>query len=245
MPSEKDGSDEALIQELEENQKQILGELQNLRNEHSSCIYTVSSTKAQMEGMHQQMNNELLQLAEERCNLDLRNKELEKRALSSEAALRRARLNYSIAVNKLQKDLEVLSSQVHSMYETNENLVRKAFSEVSQPLLQDAVPSDLARGSDTDSSMMSQSHSMSVKNQLLGTDRLLENLKMSLKSQEELYGKIQEELCEMHLANVHLDVLSITLHEALVEADLGRTFAQAEMHEFAKQLELSSRANFF
>ncbi|KNA04828.1 hypothetical protein SOVF_196080, partial [Spinacia oleracea] len=234
---------EALIQELEENQKQILGELQNLRNEHSSCIYTVSSTKAQMEAMHQQMNNELLQLAEERCNLDLRNKELEKRALSSEAALRRARLNYSIAVNKLQKDLEVLSSQVHSMYETNENLVRKAFSEVSQPLLQDAVPSDLARGSDTDSFMMSQSHSMSVKNQLLGTDRLLENLKMSLKSQEELYGKIQEELFEMHLANVHLDVFSITLHEALVEADLGRKFAQAEMHEFAKQLELSSRAN--
>ncbi|XP_021729476.1 GRIP and coiled-coil domain-containing protein 2-like [Chenopodium quinoa] len=237
---------EALIQELEENQKQILGELQNLRNEHSSCIYTVSSTKAQMEAMHQQMNNELLQLAEERCNLDLHNKELEKRAHSSEAALRRARLNYSIAVNKLQKDLEVLSLQVHSMYETNESLIRKAFSESPQPYLlecQDAVPNDLARGCDTENFMISQSHSKIVNNQLLGSDRLLEELKRSLASQEELFGKIQEELFEMHLANVYLDVFSVTLHEALVEADLGRRLAETETYGFAKQLELSSRAN--
>lgn len=237
---------EALIQELEENQKQILGELQNLRNDHSSCIYTVSSTKAQMEAMHQQMNNELLQLAEERCNLDLLNKELEKRALSSEAALRRARLNYSIAVKQLQKDLEVLSLQVHSMYETNENLIRKAFSEASQPLLQecpDSVPSDLVRGSDFDNLIISQSQSMGVKNQLLGSDRLLEDLKRSLALQEELYKKIQDELFEMHLANVHLDVFSVTLHEALVEAALGSRLAEAEMHELAMQLELLSRTN--
>ncbi|XP_021714839.1 GRIP and coiled-coil domain-containing protein 2-like [Chenopodium quinoa] len=237
---------EALIQELEENQKQILGELQNLRNEHSSCLYTVSSTKAQMEAMHQQMNNELLQLAEERCNLDLHNKELEKRAHSSEAALRRARLNYSIAVNKLQKDLEVLSLQVHSMYETNESLIRKAFSESPQSLLlecQDAVPNDLTRGCDSENFMISQSHSKIVNNQLLGSDRLLEELKRSLASQEELYGKIQEELFEMHLVNVYLDVFSVTLHEALVEADLGRRFAETEMYGLAKQLELSSRAN--
>ena len=37
---------EALIQELEENQRHMLGELQNLINEHSSCLYTVSSAKA-------------------------------------------------------------------------------------------------------------------------------------------------------------------------------------------------------
>ncbi|XP_010692592.1 uncharacterized protein LOC104905685 isoform X2 [Beta vulgaris subsp. vulgaris] len=237
---------EALIQELEENQKQILGELQNLRNEHSSCIYTVSSTKAQMEAMHLQMNNELLQLAEERCNLDAVNKELEKRALSSESALRRARLNYSIAVTHLQKDLEILSSQVHSMYETNENLIHRTFSEATQPFLQgcqDAAPSDLANGSDTDKLMTSQSNIMGVKNQLLGSDRLLDDLKRSVALQENLYGKIQEELFEMHLANVHLDVFSVTLREALVESALGSTFSEAEVHEFAKQLELSSRAN--
>lgn len=237
---------EALVQELEENQKQILGELQNLRNEHSSCIYTVSSTKAQMESMHLQMNDELLQLAEERCNLDTLNKELERRALSSEAALKRARLNYSIAVNQLQKDLEALSLQVHSMYETNENLICRAFSETSQPLLQgchDAVSSDLAERSDADKLMVSQSHNLSVKNQRPGSDRLLEDLKKSLAFQEELYGKMQEEVLDLHLANVHLDVFSVTLHEALVEAALGYRLADADIHEFKKQLQLSLRAN--
>ncbi|KAL2894355.1 Ninein-like protein [Bienertia sinuspersici] len=238
---------EALIQELEENQKQILGELQNLRNEHSSCMYTVSSTKAQMEAMHQQMNNELLQLAEERCNLDTLNQELERRALSSEAALKRARLNYSVAVNQLQKDLEVLSLQVHSMYETNENLIRRAFSETSQPMLQgcqDAVPSGVIKGgSDTDKFVESQSHCMNIKNQLPGSDKLLEDLKRTLALQEQQCGKTQEELLEMHLANVYLDVFSVTLCEALVEATLGNRLAEVETHEFAKQLELSSKAN--
>ncbi|XP_057531984.1 uncharacterized protein LOC130810066 [Amaranthus tricolor] len=237
---------EALIQELEENQKQILGELQNLRNEHSSCIYTVSSTKAQMEAMHQQMSNELLQLAEERCNLDAINKELERRAVSSEAALKRARLNYSIAVNQLQKDLGVLSLQVHSMYETNENLIHRAFSEPSEPLLngsQDAMPSNLAEGSNTEKVTGSPKDGMAVKNQFVRSDTLLEDLKRSLALQEELYGKIQEELFEMHLANVHLDIFSVMLLEALEEAALGSRLADAEMREMAKQLELTMMTN--
>lgn len=230
---------EALIQELEENQKQVLGELQNLRNEHSSCIYTISSTKAQMEAMHQQMNDELLQLTAERCNLDALNKELERRAVSSEGALRRARLNYSIAVNQLQKDLEVLSLQVVSMYETNENLIRKAF-EASQPLLREL---DDSQDSYTDKLTPLQNHNTGLKNQLLGGDRFLEDLRRSLKLQEELYEKIQEEVSEMHLANVHLDVFSMMLHHALLEAASDSRLVEKEMHEFAKQLEISFKSN--
>ena len=238
---------EALIQELEENQKQILGELQNLRNEHSSCIYTISSTKAQMEAMHQQMSDELLHLAQERCNLDSLNKELERRAVSSEAALRRARLNYSIAVNQLQKDLETLSLQVLSMYETNANLIQKAFSEASQPLLQvsqESMPRDLGvEDSDADKFLLSQNLNMGVKGQLQGGDGLLEDLRRSLTLQEGLYQKIQEELSEMHLANIHLDVFSLMLHQAVLDAVVDNRLAKEQVHEVNKQLEVSSKSN--
>lgn len=238
---------EALIQELEENQKQILGELQNLRTEHSSCIYTISSTKAQMEAMHQQMSDELLQLAQERCNLDALNKGLERRAVSSEAALRRARLNYSIAVNQLQKDLETLSLQVLSMYETNANLIQKAFSEASQPLLQgseEPVPRDLnVEDSDADKLTLSQNLKMGVKGQLQGGDRLLDDLRRSLTLQEGLYQKIQEELSEIHLANVHLDMFSLMLHQAVLATVVDNRLAKEQMHELAKQLQLSSKSN--
>ncbi|XP_058084883.1 uncharacterized protein LOC131232568 isoform X2 [Magnolia sinica] len=123
---------EAVIQELKECQKQMLDELQNLRHEHSACIYTVSDLKSQINGMHQDINEQLQRSAEDRCNLDDLNRELEKRAIASETTLKRACWNYSIAVGQLQKDLELLSFQVVSLFETNEKLAQQAFTEVSQ-----------------------------------------------------------------------------------------------------------------
>ncbi|KAK9166686.1 hypothetical protein Scep_001877 [Stephania cephalantha] len=144
---------EALIQELEENQKHMLGELQNLRNEHSTCLYAISSCKSQMENVNEGMNEQLLKFSEERYELESLNKELERRAVTSEAALERSRWNYSIAVDQLQKDLQLLSFQVLSMFETSENLVRKAFVDASESCLQEnlednseAVNSCLAKG---------------------------------------------------------------------------------------------------
>ncbi|XP_043719585.1 centromere-associated protein E-like [Telopea speciosissima] len=128
---------EALVHGLEENQKQMLGELQSLRNEHSNCLYTISSCKTQMETMIQDMNDQFLRFAEDRQNLESLNKELERRSITSETALRRACLNYSVAVDQLQKDLELLSFQVLSMFETNENLIRQAFAEGSQLFFQE------------------------------------------------------------------------------------------------------------
>uniref|UniRef100_F6HJN7 Neprosin PEP catalytic domain-containing protein n=1 Tax=Vitis vinifera TaxID=29760 RepID=F6HJN7_VITVI len=61
---------EALVQETEENQKQMLGELQNLIIEHSTCVYAISSTKAQMETMNQDMNEQILRFAEDGHDLD-------------------------------------------------------------------------------------------------------------------------------------------------------------------------------
>uniref|UniRef100_F6HJN5 Uncharacterized protein n=1 Tax=Vitis vinifera TaxID=29760 RepID=F6HJN5_VITVI len=81
---------EALVQELEESQKQMLGELQNLRIEHSTCVFTISSMKAQMETMSQDMNEQILRFAEDGHDLDSLNQELERRAITSEATRKKA-----------------------------------------------------------------------------------------------------------------------------------------------------------
>ncbi|KAJ0515739.1 putative transcription factor bZIP family [Helianthus annuus] len=92
---------ESLVHELEENQKRILADCQNLKTE----INDLSSV----------------------------NNELQKRVTVSESALKRARLNYSIAVSQLQKDLDMLSFQVLSMFETNQTVIKEAFADTTQP----------------------------------------------------------------------------------------------------------------
>ncbi|XP_038985946.1 myosin-11-like isoform X1 [Phoenix dactylifera] len=119
---------EAFIQELEVNHNQALKELESLRNEHSSCLYTISILR----GRIGEMNEQLMRFAEHENSLESHSKELERRAIASETALKRVRQNYSVAVDRLQKDLELLSSQVLSMYETNENLAKQAFRDAPQ-----------------------------------------------------------------------------------------------------------------
>ncbi|RZR88372.1 hypothetical protein BHM03_00015943 [Ensete ventricosum] len=123
---------ESLILELEQSQKQTVEELENLRNEHSSCLYSMSVLKNQIEKIHQEMNEQYITFAEDRTSLESQNKELERRAIASENALKRVRWNYSIAFDRLQKDLELLSFQVLSMYETNENLAKQALADAYQ-----------------------------------------------------------------------------------------------------------------
>ncbi|XP_071923767.1 uncharacterized protein [Coffea arabica] len=233
---------EALIQELEENQKQMIGELQTLRSEHSTCLYDISTTKADLELMRQDMNEQILRFAEERREWDALNKELERRATTSDAALRRARLNYSIAVDKLQKDLELLSSQVLSMFETNENIMKQAFSETSQPSFPGYL--DVVQNfeeSDALKVWRSQNQNMGVRKQL-GGDVLLEDLKRSLCFQEELYQKVEEELMEMHSENLHLDIFSRTLRETLSEANSGMKILKTGINELMEKLRVSNES---
>ncbi|GFZ10004.1 hypothetical protein Acr_21g0006030 [Actinidia rufa] len=232
---------EALIQELEQNQKQMLGELQNLRNEHSTCLYTIATTSAEMESMRQDMNDQILRFTEERRDLDSINRELESRAITSEAALRRARLNYSIAVNQLQKDLDLLSSQVLSMFETNENLIKQTVSETSQPFFlgnPDAVQNP--EESDASKLLQYQNQNAGGKKQVLGGDILLEDMKKSLLLQEGLYLKVEEELSEMHVANVYLDVFSKILQETLLEASADIVLTKKTIEELAQKMDLST-----
>ncbi|KAH1057537.1 hypothetical protein J1N35_035602 [Gossypium stocksii] len=235
---------EALVQELEENQRQMMGELQSLRNEHSTCLYRVQSANAEMEAMRQDMNEQVLRFAEEKQDLESLSKELERRAIIAEAALKRARLNYSIAVGQLQKDLELLSSQVMSVFETNENLIRQAFVDSSQT--NSRGYSDMVRNHGLDSEefqptkpLHSQNQYVGVKKQHLGGDILLEDLKRSLHLQETLYQKVEEEVCEMHYQNVYLDVFSNTLQDTLLEASDEMKSMKEKMDELTWKLELS------
>ncbi|RLN39278.1 hypothetical protein C2845_PM01G45180 [Panicum miliaceum] len=120
---------ESFIHKLEESQKQTAIELENLRKEHNSCFYTVSVLQAQKQKMHEEMNDQLMRFVEDRTALETQNKELERRAVATETALKRVRFNYSAAVERLQKDLDLLSFQVLSMYESNETLAKQSFLE--------------------------------------------------------------------------------------------------------------------
>ncbi|KAJ0987382.1 hypothetical protein J5N97_005738 [Dioscorea zingiberensis] len=126
---------ESLIQEIEETQKHTLNELESLKSERTTSLFTISALQNQIEKLHQDMNEQFIRFAEDRHNLDSLNKELEKRAVISENALKRVRRNYSVAVERLQKDLELLSFQVLSMYETNENLAKQALTDASDFLV--------------------------------------------------------------------------------------------------------------
>ncbi|KAL5232401.1 hypothetical protein ABZP36_031177 [Zizania latifolia] len=120
---------ESFIHKLEEHQKHTEIELVNLRKEHNSCFYTVSVLQAQKQKMHEEMNDQLMRFVEDRTALEAQNKEFERRAVATETALKRVRWNYSAAVESLQKDLELLSFQVLSMYESNETLAKQSIIE--------------------------------------------------------------------------------------------------------------------
>lgn len=230
---------EAFIQELEENQKRMLGELQHLRNEHSTCLYALSVSKTEMESLREEMNQQMLRFVDERHDLETFNKELERRATTSEAALRRARLNYSIAVDKLQKDLELLSSQVISMFETNEKLIKQALpsqpdSQADLKLLQNPEDDDVTKLSQF------QNQTLGLRKRSVGGDIPLEDLKRSFCMQEELYQKVEEELIEMYSINLNLDIYSKALEQSLCEADADIRIMMERMGELVEELKIST-----
>ncbi|KHN09149.1 hypothetical protein glysoja_025610 [Glycine soja] len=237
---------EALIQELEQNQRQMMAELQNLRNEHSTCLYTISAGKTEMERMHQNMNEQIMKFSEDKRILESLNSEFERRAVSAEAALKRARLNYCIAVGQLQKDLELLSCQVLSMHETNENLIKQTLSDSSLPNT-DGSPEPvtypkLSEGH-TSNRLLCRNHSSSLQKQHLGEDILLGDLKRSLQLQEGLYRQVEEEISQMHFANIYSDVFSKALQETLLEASLDIQLMKEKIVQLSQQLELTNESN--
>ncbi|KAF6149246.1 hypothetical protein GIB67_026102 [Kingdonia uniflora] len=257
---------EGLINDLEETQKQMMGELQNLKYEHSSCLYTISSCESQMEKMHENMNNQLLRFSEDRCHLESLNKELEGRAMAAETTLKGARWNYSIAVDHLQKDLELLSLQVMSMFETNENLIRQAFADTSQSYFQDYVEEN----SEADHSYLHKKiESVVTPRQVFSLQKVVEAKKnvgihgklnlekeahevlnapdLSICLRGQFPGMVSQsklvsleygtvELSEMLVLNIYSDVFSKVLQESLLEAIRGAVIMEEKIGELAQLL---------
>ncbi|XP_028757470.1 coiled-coil domain-containing protein 18 isoform X2 [Neltuma alba] len=233
---------EALVQELEQNQRQMMAELQNLRNEHSACLYTISSSKTEIERMHLNMKEQTLKFDEDKRILNSLNNELERRAVSAEAALKRARLNYSIAVGQLQKDLKLLSCQVLSMYETNENLIKQAFSDSSLPCPETLNHLKSLEEGLTSNQSPCQTQNALLNKQHLGEDILLKDLKQSLHLQEGLYKQVEEEACHMHFVNIYLEVFSKALQEMLLEANVDIQLMKENIDQLSQQLKLSTES---
>ncbi|XP_030485454.2 uncharacterized protein LOC115702132 [Cannabis sativa] len=235
---------EALVQELEETQRQMMGELQNVRNDHTTCLYTLSATKAEMESIQQDMDKKITRFTEEKCELETLNKDLERRAVTAEASLKRARLNYSIAVNQLQKDLELLSFQVLSMYETNDTLIKQAFSDSSTPSIIEhkSRESKNLDSKELQSTKLSQSPRQfdAVKKDLDGD--IISDLRRSLLLQKDLYRKVEEEVGEAHLVNAYLDIFSKTLQETLLEASADYRLLKMKSDKLTQQLEVSTES---
>ncbi|CAM8981599.1 unnamed protein product [Rhodiola kirilowii] len=230
---------ENLIHELEENQKLMAAELHNLRSEHSNCVYTLSVSKSQMDAMHQDFSEQIARYAEDRRELDELNKELEKRLSLSETALKRARLNYSIAVDQLQKDLETLSLQVISMHQTNESLIKQAFPNPQQSLYGDPEIQQDMEASEAVQHLQRHYRDREVHKQPVGRDMVSEGLKASLQFREQLYHKIEAEVCEMQLTNLELDFFATALRETLLEVSGRVVCINDAADELSQQLVLA------
>ena len=128
---------DAFILELEERNLQTLGELESVKSANCSSLSTISTLQSEIDKMTCSMNETFAILSEEKRLLESVNKKLEKRVVASKDMLKRIRSTYLTTIDQLQKDLELLSAQVLSLFETNENLAKKALEEVPKLLYRD------------------------------------------------------------------------------------------------------------
>nr|CAB3499825.1 unnamed protein product [Digitaria exilis] len=183
---------ESFIHKLEESQKQTAIELENLRKEHNSCFYTVSVLQAQKQKMHEEMNDQLMRFVEDRTALESQNKELERRAAATETALKRVRFNYSAAVERLQKDLELLSFQVREAV-VQLNMLRNDFEKLqlknndADELLRVHM-STQAELTDRNSALQAAIHSLEIN--LCSVVQEKKGLEEIMKGHEEAFTKV-------------------------------------------------------
>ncbi|KAJ4820312.1 sporulation-specific protein [Rhynchospora pubera] len=222
---------ESYIHQLEESHKETVKELGILRDDHSSRLYTISLLQSQIEKLHEEMNDLMVKSVEERKGLEILNKELERRAIASENTLKRVRQNYTAAVDRLQKDLELLSFQVLSMYESNETLAKQPFEHSDSNL-------NLKLDSNLEEAPLSRFHS---DNQLLLNAGLEEESKKTSRCIG-IDAHTEDEILSMYVAMVQLDFFSELLIEALNGADDGVMRTKKGTLKLEMQLHESNRS---
>ncbi|CAM0947344.1 unnamed protein product [Alopecurus aequalis] len=250
---------ESFILKLEETQKQTAIELENLRKEHNSCFYTVSVLQAQKQKMHEEMNDQLMRFVEDRTALEAQNKEFERRAVATETALKRVRWNYSAAVDRLQKDLELLSFQVLSMYESHETLAKQSIVEDTESFPEEhSAIADIHSINEHEQDMTTvkqfgpeglvatESQEFSAEN---GTSRNFsykmdgqKNLLRALKRPKDASSTMESEILETYAVNIECQVFSDVLRESHYTAlDMIKRM-QGRLYMLEKQLHDSNDA---
>ncbi|KAJ0805441.1 putative NT-type C2 domain-containing protein [Helianthus annuus] len=95
---------ESLVQEVQKNREQVLGEFRCLKNEHSTCADTILSLKAEIESIRRDMEDQALKFAKEKHDFGCVNEQLDKRVTTAEAL-----------VQELEKNREEILGELKSL----------------------------------------------------------------------------------------------------------------------------------
>ncbi|KAF3326403.1 putative leucine-rich repeat-containing protein [Carex littledalei] len=224
---------ESYIHQLEESHKETVKELGTLRDDHSSHQYTISLLQSQIEKLNEEMDGLMVRSVEDKKGLEILNKELEKRAVASENSLKRVRQNYTVAVGRLQKDLELLSFQVLSIYESNETLAKQPFEHSDSSLNLNSDP-NLEKVS------LGRPHS---NNQIHMNGELEEERSKEISRCIGISTHTEDEILAMYVAMVQLDFFSELLIGAVNGANDGVIRAKKRTLELEMELHESNKSS--
>lgn len=219
-----------LILELQEDNRNTLNELDILKSQHSNCLNTISSFEVEIKEIHEDMNEQLSRFVDERISMKSFIKELERRGNASDTMLKKIRRNSSVVVDQLQKELELLSCQVISLFEINENLFKQAISEASKFLLHGHPNMHLDIGK---LDFLHEKHFIQDHN---------EN-STSLKPDNHIPPHSEAEFSEMRLLNMNLEIFTIFLHETLQEKLCTFRSLVEENSKLSQKLDESLQSN--
>lgn len=224
---------ESYIHQLEESHKETVKELGTLRDDHSSHQYTISLLQSQIEKLNEEMDDLMVRSVEDKKGLEILNKELEKRAVASENSLKRVRQNYTVAVDRLQKDLELLSFQVLSIYESNETLAKQPFEHSDSSLNLNSDP-NLEKVS------LGRSHS---NNQIHMNGELEEERSKEISRCIGINMHTEDEILAIYVTMVQLDFFSELLIGAVNSANDGVIRAKKRKLELEMELHESNKSS--
>eukprot|EP00252_Welwitschia_mirabilis_P010306 TRINITY_DN23501_c0_g2_i2.p1 TRINITY_DN23501_c0_g2~~TRINITY_DN23501_c0_g2_i2.p1 ORF type:complete len:1903 (-),score=570.81 TRINITY_DN23501_c0_g2_i2:455-6163(-) len=177
---------------LEHSKGQIQEELENLRAKHTGSLSTINALEGQVERLQKELSEQAAKFSLSNEDMDQCRRILEQRASKAEAALKRMQSHNAHVVQNLQCELEHLSIQLHSSFETNKTLVKQAFTEASEL---EAQKNDIEYQLEIVKAALQQSNLEISTIKTQNEERIQElvlQLNASKKNEEELSLKLQD-----------------------------------------------------
>ncbi|KAF3320378.1 N-terminal C2 in EEIG1 and EHBP1 [Carex littledalei] len=226
---------ESYIHQLEESHKETVKELGTLRDDHSSHLYTISLLQSQIEKLHEEINGLMVRSVEDKKGLEIHNKELEKRAVASENALKR--LEDGVKLRDAVLDLDSSRTKLDFSNEVIETLQRE-LQDVTEKHKATLEVEEIQRRENRE--LMEKLKLLEVELQQVTDERksLVQNLKESSIMGEEL-KKIQMSLlkCEEDKATLQDELRVLLETKVALESSLMK--AESEIQEVFGKFKLS------